>query len=122
MSGRRLIFASPAPDTCVVSGLESECARMYVGWVGLVGARWDYCWLGSGCRLGFSDAWVSNAVARRRLDASEAPRKDPLGVRKRECGLGARRPAVQLDSPFLTKLFRGCDWAALARFAFGRFL
>ena len=85
-------------------------------------ARWDCCWLGSGCRLGFSDAWVSNAVARRRVDASEAPRKDPPGVRKRECGLGARRPAVHAGRPFLTKLFRGCDWAALARFAFGRFL
>ena len=73
-------------------------------------ARWDCCWLGSGCRLGFSDAWVSNAVARRRLDASEAPRKDPLGVRKRECGLGARRPAVHARRPFLTKLYFAGDW------------
>ena len=77
---------------------------------GLVGATWDFCWLGSGCRLGFSDAWVSNAIARRRLDASEAPRKDPLGVRKRECGLGARRPAVHARRPFLTKLYFAGDW------------
>ena len=61
-----------APAIAPLAELTHSCSWVCLRWT--FARRW-------GAPLGFRDARGSNAVARRRLDAMNAPGKDPRGVR-----------------------------------------